>query len=84
MKNNQLLIVLLSVLLVSLGGCSDIRQEKGKDLTKTNLTESETIKVNLTYIEDQKGNCFAVLNNKTNGYRNTFTMASVNCATLAN
>lgn len=82
-KNSKLLIVLLIILLVSLSGC-DARLEKGEDLTITNHVEAEIIKMNLTYIKDQKGNCFAVLNNKTDGFRNTFTMAKVNCESLAN
>ncbi len=61
------------------------RMDKGEDVFTTNILEVQKIKQSITYIEDEKtGLCFAVLNNHTDGFRSTFTMACVPCDSLKN
>lgn len=65
-------------------GCN-LRMDKGEDLNRTNILEAQKIKESITYIKDEKtGLCFAVLNNHTDGFRSTFTMACVPCDILNN
>lgn len=65
-------------------GCNP-RMGKGEDLNKTNILEVQKIKQSITYIKDEKiGLCFAVLNNHTDGFRSTFTIACVPCDSLKN
>jgi len=78
-KSAKMLAICLTALLVT--GCG-LRMDRGEDLAKANEVEIEIIKVNLVYIKDQNGNCFAILNNHTDGFRSTFTMAGVNCSSV--
>jgi len=65
-------------------GCNP-RMSKGEDLNQTNILEVQKIKQSITYIKDeQTGLCFAVLNNHTDGFRSTFTIACVPCDSLKN
>jgi hypothetical protein len=82
LKRTALLVTIgCSALLVS--GC-DLRMDAGEDLAAANEVEKAVIKANLQYIKDQHDNCFAVLNNHTDGFRSTFTMAHVDCSSIGN
>lgn len=78
-KTALLLAITWSALSVS--GCA-LRRNIGEDLAAANETEKAVIKANLQYIQDQYGNCFAILNNHTDGFRSTFSMAHVDCASI--
>ena len=80
MKNLKRSTFALSILiaLLCVTGC-DIRVDKGEDLHTANKTELRVIKESLVYFTDEYGNCFATLNNHTDGYRSTFTLASIDC-----
>ena len=82
LKRTALLLAIGCIALL-VSGC-DLRMDAGEDLATANETEKAVIKANLQYIQDQHGNCFAVLNNHTNGFRSTFTMAHVDCASIGN
>ena len=80
-KTGQLLAVSLIFLLgaSALVGCN-LRQRQGEDLTEATKVELKTLTDNLAYTKEEKtGVCYAVLNNSTNGFRNTFTFAAVPC-----
>lgn len=81
-KLSYTLYILLVAFLFT--GCN-LRVDKGEDLFQTNILEVQKIKQSITYIKDeQTGLCFAILNNHTDGFRSTFTMACVPCDSLKN
>jgi len=86
MKNPRNRTALLAVGLIfllgvsALGGCNFLRQRKGEDLAEATKAELRAFIDNMAYVKDEKtGLCYAVLNNTTDGYRNTFTFAIVPC-----
>ena len=71
------LIFLLGV--SALQGCN-VRQRQGEDLTEATKMELKAFTNNLAYTKEEKtGICYAVLNNATDGFRNTLTFAAVPC-----
>ena len=72
----KLIFILVIFLIVS--GC-ELRARIGEDIDVMNEQEEIRFSGNLRYIKDRKDICYAVLNNKTDGHRNTFTFASVDC-----
>ena len=71
------LIFLLGV--SALAGCN-LRQRQGEDLTEATKVELKAFTYNLAYTKEEKtGICYAVLNNATDGFRNTLTFATVPC-----
>ena len=78
---NKLNWMAMGLVLVISSGCG-LRAGKGEDLHKSNATEVQVLKASLTYIRDEYGNCFAILNNSTDGFRSTFTMAGIDCSRL--
>lgn len=71
--------LLTLVLLFTISSCS-LREREGEDLKFTNKAEAKAFLYNINYVKDSaRGLCFAVLNNATDGYRNTFTFSEVSC-----
>lgn len=70
------------VFVCSLSACN-LREHNGEDQSQTNIKQVNAILNSLTYIKDESNDlCFAVLNNATNGFRNTFTIATVDCTKI--
>ena len=76
MKLEKYLLLLIAIMLIA--GC-DMRLRAGEDITFLTYAEEKSFVSNLLYVKDSKGICYAVLNNKTDGFRNTFTFSSVDC-----
>ena len=69
----------LVLAIVLLAGCGSLRKNEGEDLHKANAEELDVFVSKLVYKKDDKGICYAVLNNHTEGFRSTFTFTTVDC-----
>jgi Tfp pilus assembly protein PilP len=70
--------IVLVVSCLAMVGCLRLRQ--GEDITTMTREELEKVAASIEYISDARTElCFAVINNYTDGFRNTFVIANVQC-----
>lgn len=68
------------IILLCLVFSACLRVREGEDMALTNDTEVAQFKARLRYVYDENTDlCYAVLNNYTDGFRNTFTFAAIPC-----